>query len=219
MSKLVEQFQLADVPQLQFRFNIAPTQDVATIRVAGEAGQRQLSMLRWGLIPSWAKDPSMGARMINARAETVAQKPSFRSAFRRRRCLVPADGFYEWQKQGRRKQPFYFRRRDDQPFALAGLWEPWWEDEQRDQPPLETCTIITTEANELSRPIHDRMPVILEAGDYDLWLDPDVQATEPLEALLKPYDASQLRVDPVSTRVNNVRNDDPKCIEPPGELL
>jgi putative SOS response-associated peptidase YedK len=221
LSTLIQQFQLAESPQVQLplRFNIAPTQDVAAIRVAAAGGPRQLGLLRWGLIPSWAKDPAMGARMINARAETVSEKPSFRAAFRRRRCLVPADGFYEWKKIGRKKQPYYFRRRDDRPFALAGLWEQWWDNRERDGEPLETCTIITTEANELSQPIHDRMPVILDATDYDLWLDPDAQDKEPLQALLQPYDASQLRADPVSTHVNNVRHDDPQCIEVQPELF
>ena len=146
------------------RFNIAPTQSVAVVRQSGGKETRQLCLLRWGLIPAWAKDPSIGARLINARAETVAEKPAFRSAFKSRRCLIPADGYYEWKKTGSRKQPYYLRLQDERPFALAGLWDRW--NGGGKDAPLETCTIITTEANEITCPIHDRMPAILAEDDY-----------------------------------------------------
>ncbi len=206
---IAEVFDLAEVPNLEPRYNIAPTSLVPTVLCASEHSDRQLRLLRWGLIPSWAKDPAMGARLINARAETVAEKPSFRTAFRHRRCLVVADGFYEWQRQERKKQPFYFRLQDRQPFAFAGLWEHW---EAPDGKVIESCTILTTEANELLRPIHDRMPVILDRKDYDLWLDPAVQNAEPLQQLLRPYKADAMMSYPVSTQVNNPANNSPECI-------
>jgi putative SOS response-associated peptidase YedK len=201
------------------RFNIAPTQPIAAVRWLPDEGQRQLSLLRWGLVPSWAKDPAMGNRMINARAETVAEKPSFRAAFKRRRCLIPADGYYEWQKVGKRKQPYYFRMKDDRPFAFAGLWEQWSGGKGDAPEPMETCTIITTEANELGRPIHDRMPVIVHPDEYAFWLDPRVEDRSRLETLLRPYDPGEMMAEPVTTHVNNVRNDDPKCLEVQKELF
>ena len=145
--------------------------------------QRQFVLLHWGLVPSWAKDPAIGNRMINARAETVADKPSFRRALRRRRCLIVADGFYEWQKVGKRRQPMFIHMRDDRPLAFAGLWEAW---EGADHSALESCTILTTAANDLVRPIHDRMPVIVAPEDYGRWLDPAVQKPEPILPLLRP---------------------------------
>ncbi|MFV1965068.1 MAG: SOS response-associated peptidase [Pirellulaceae bacterium] len=217
-SVLIEQFGLDGSPQLKLRFNIAPTQLVAAIRVLPGESKRHVAMLRWGLVPSWAKDPAMGHRMINARAETAAEKPSFRSAFRRRRCLVLADGYYEWKKVGSRKQPYYFRLSEGRAFAFAGLWEVWREGEASDDA-LETCTIMTTEPNELGRPIHDRMPVIIDPENYDEWMDPRMQDRERIEPLLRPYDANQMTAEPVSTYVNNVRNDDAKCIEIQRELF
>lgn len=203
-------FDLALVPMLEPRYNIAPTQLVPTVlRSPEQNDERQFQMLRWGLIPSWAKDLAMGARLINARAETAAEKPSFRAAFRHRRCLVVADGFYEWQRQEGKKQPFYFRLQDGQPFGFAGLWERW---EAPDGETIESCTILTTEANELLRPIHDRMPVILDPKDYDLWLDPGVQKAEPLQQLLRPYLAKAMTSYAVSTKVNNPANNTPDCI-------
>lgn len=199
-------FQLAEVPSLEPRYNIAPTQLVPTVLCTPK---RQFQLLRWGLIPSWAKDPAMGARLINARAETAGEKPSFRSAFRHRRCLVIADGFYEWQRQERKKQPFYFRLPDGRPFAFAGLWEHW---EAPDGEAIESCTILTTEANELLCPIHDRMPVILDPKDYDLWLDPTVQKPEPLKQLLRPYPPEAMTSYAVSTQVNNPANNSVECI-------
>lgn len=208
---LAEQFGGEPPAELGPRYNIVPTQSVAIVRAWPEVGGRQWQMVRWGLVPSWAKDVSIGNRMINARAETIADKPSFRTAFRRRRCLVPADGYFEWQKTDSGKQPFYLHLDDDRPFAMAGLWESWVN--PATSQPLETCTIITTQANQVTRPIHDRMPVILSAGDYDLWLDPQVQDANRLDALLRPFEGSGLRADPVETYVNSPRNDDPRCVD------
>ena len=200
-------FQLPIIPELAPRYNIAPTQPVATILSAGD--RRQFQMLRWGLIPSWAKDPAIGNKLINARAETVAEKPSFRSAFRHRRCLVIADGFYEWRRQDGKKQPFYFRLHDGQPFAFAGLWEHW-QDSMGEV--IDSCTIITTEANEILQPIHDRMPVILNPKDYDLWLDPTLDKIEQLQQLLQSYSSTEMTSYPVSTKVNKPTNDTPELI-------
>lgn len=202
-------FQLNEVPKLEPRYNIAPTQLVPVIRQS-EQHQRQLQILRWGLIPAWAKDASMGARLINARAESVNEKPSFRSAFRQRRCLVIADGFYEWQRQDSKKQPFFIHLPDGKPFAFAGLWERWQSPEGET---IESCTIITTEANELLRSIHDRMPVILAPKDYDVWLDPTLQEPEKLQQLLHPYPTEAMITDAVSTKVNSPKNDTPECIK------
>ncbi len=168
-------------------------------------------MLRWGLIPSWAKDPAIGMKLINARAETVAEKPSFRKAFRQRRCLVLADGFYEWQQDGRMKQPYYIRMKDERPFAFAGLWEHWSSSEEQ---VIETCVLLTTEPNELMAPIHNRMPVIVNPEAYDPWLDQAVHDVPRLTSLLRPYPAEKMMANPVSRFVNNARVDDPRCIEP-----
>jgi putative SOS response-associated peptidase YedK len=199
-------------PNLEPRFNIAPMQAVPIVRLDAD-GERELAMVRWGLVPSWAKVAAVGSRMINARAEGITTKPAFRAAFRQRRALVLADGFFEWKKrEGGRKQPVLIRRRDRHPFAFAGLWESW----QGPDGPLETNTIITTDANELLAPIHNRMPVILDAADHDAWLD----AQRPGgEALLRPCPADELEAVPVSTRVNSPRNDDAALLEPEGEPL
>jgi putative SOS response-associated peptidase YedK len=188
------------------RYNIAPTQAVAVVR-AGEGGRR-LDGLRWGLIPSWAKDEALGDRMINARAETLAEKPAFRSAFRARRCLIVADGFYEWRKVGGRKQPHCIAFRDRRPFGFAGLWERW---EGGADGPVESCTIVTTSANEVVAPIHDRMPVILDPMEFTLWLDPGVTDTSRVADLLRPYAPDLLEAYPVSLLVNNPANDSPAC--------
>jgi putative SOS response-associated peptidase YedK len=217
MSVLVEQFELGSALDVRPRFNIAPTQPVAVARRSADDAERQPSLLHWGLIPSWAKERAMGARMINARSETAAEKPSFRAAFRRRRCLVLADGYYEWQKRGKRKQPYFLRLRDDAPFAFAGLWEHW--PGTAEQEAVESCTILTTEPNELSRPIHDRMPVILRPDDYELWLDPTVQEPAKLKPLLGPYDSTGMSADPVSTYVNNPRHEGQQCVEIQRELF
>ncbi|MCL1465764.1 SOS response-associated peptidase [Argonema galeatum] len=207
---VAEVFQLASVPTLSPRYNIAPTQPVPTVLVDSDDKNRHLKMLRWGLIPSWAKDIKIGAKLINARAETVAEKPAFRSAFKRRRCLILADGFYEWQEQEGKKQPFYFRLQDGKPFAFAGLWERW---EKGEDEAIASCTILTTESNELMGPIHDRMPVILDPKDYDKWLDPEVQKPESLQSLLQPYKSEEMTFYPVTTKVNNAKTDSPDCIK------
>jgi putative SOS response-associated peptidase YedK len=221
MTVLVEHFDLevrADrqLPLFEARYNIAPTQEVLAVRAVD--GAREASMLRWGLIPSWSKEPGGGPPMINARSETLAEKPTFRTAFRRRRCIIPADGFYEWGnplsgKPGR-KQPYYIRRPDGGPFGFAGLWENWAGQlpGRSEKTTLESCTIITTEANQKLSEYHDRMPVILAQADYTLWLDRLAQDEELLRHLFTPCGEDELIVEPVSTLVNNVANDDPRCI-------
>ena len=207
--KFLEQLGLADAPPLEPRYNIAPTQDVAAVRSKAGDG-RELAMLHWGLVPSWAKDLKIGNRLVNARAETIAEKPAFRSAFRRRRCLIPADGFYEWQVQGRAKQPYLSRFRDRRLFCFAGLWEHW----PKGEPQVESCTIITTDANPLMSTLHDRMPVIVSPSDYALWLDPAIEEPERLSPLLRPWAGDDLEALAVSTLVNNPRHESPQCIEP-----
>ncbi len=199
---------------LRPRFNIAPTQMIAAVREVSP-GDRTFDWLRWGLVPSWAKDVSIGNRMVNARAETVAEKPAFRDAFRRRRCLVLADGYYEWRKEGSKKQPYYIRMADESPFAFAGLWERWSPGGSNDAV-LETCTLITTDANEVTRPIHDRMPVILSPTEYVLWLNPEFRDPRALLPLLKPYEAGEMIAVPVTPYVNNPKHDDPACLKAVG---
>lgn len=207
-------FGLEETPRLAPRFNIAPGQDVATIHQA-EGGRSVLALRRWGLVPFWAKDPKIGARLINARAETLDTKPSYREAFRRRRCLVPADGFYEWAKAGSGpRQPYWVARGDGACFAIAGLYERWRSPEDPQGPWLETCTLITTDANARLRTIHDRMPVILDPGDYALWLDARRYEPERLRALLRPQPGEALDLRAVSRRVNRPDHDDPACIAP-----
>ena len=207
-------FQLKTTPYVEPRFNIAPTQPVATITATLEAPEPQFQLLRWGLIPSWAKDPAIGNRLINARAETVAEKPSFRAAFKRRRCLILADGFYEWQRQANRKmkQPYYFFLEQHQPFAFAGLWEHWTDPNSGGE--LQTCTILTTDSNELMQPIHNRMPVILAPEHYETWLDPSYYNPGELEGMLGPYNSEKMGCYAVSTIVNKPQNDVPDCIKP-----
>lgn len=207
-SDVAKAFSLLDVPELPLRYNIAPTQAVPIVRL-GDDGNRSLALAHWGLIPSWVDDPAIGNRMINARADTVATKPSFRTAFKKRRCLLVADGFYEWQKTDGKKQPYYIRLKDGAPFGFAGLWERW----ERDGKAIESCAIITTDANELMEPIHNRMPVIISPDAYEVWLDPAAQEPERLQRLLSPYPAAELTAYPVSTVVNNPRNEQASCIE------
>jgi putative SOS response-associated peptidase YedK len=208
--QLQEQFGLSQPPpaQLTPRYNIAPSQAVAVVTNQPE---RVLDLFQWGLIPSWAKDPKIGNKLINARAETLAEKPSFRTALKRRRCLVVADGFYEWQKTGAAKIPMYVQLQDGRPFGFAGLWEVW-------QPPegglLKTCTIITTEPNTLMAGIHNRMPAILPPAAYDAWLTSDELPTVEALALLKPYDPARMKITPVSSRVNSPAVDSPDCVLP-----
>jgi putative SOS response-associated peptidase YedK len=199
---------LDDLPDLLPRYNIAPSQDVAAVRVTPENQKREVVWLRWGLIPFWAKEPKTDYSTINARAETVATKPTFRQAFQKRRCLIVTDGFYEWQKTDGRKQPFYIHRKDDLPFAFAGLWERWKGDADQ----IESCTIIVTQPNAVLKPIHDRMPVILSPADFDTWLDPGFADRTTLEALLRPYPPAEFEAYPVTTAVNNPKNDVPQCI-------
>jgi putative SOS response-associated peptidase YedK len=219
-SVLIEHFDLLmrgdrQLPLFQPRFNIAPTQEVLVVRADPADGRRWAAMIRWGLLPSWSKGPAgSGPPMINARAETLAAKPAFRAALRSRRCLVPADGFYEWQQTGRgkgKKQPYYIHRPDGAPFAFAGLWETWRDPSASSG--VDSCTIVTTEANAALRELHDRMPVILAPSDYALWLDPAVADPNQLTHLLAPCGDDELVAEPVSTHVNRVANDDPKCIE------
>jgi len=209
---LIEHFGLGRIATLPPRYNIAPTQNVATIRrQAGRAGRR-LALVRWGLIPPWATDGSIGNRLINARAETAAEKPSFRAAFRRRRCLVAADGFYEWQRTKDGKQPYYITLANGRPIGFAGLWETW-RSRAAPRQVIESCTILTTEANGTLRPIHDRMPVILEPDTYEWWLDPDPVEPDRLVQLLVPCADAQVTARPVSAYVNNPAHDDPHCVE------
>ena len=204
---LAELFELDEKPHLAPRWNIAPTQEVAIVRRRDEG--RELALARWGLIPSWAKDAAIGNRMINARAETVAEKPAFRDSFRKRRCLMPADGFYEWQKIGARKQPWLLRRKGGAPFAFAALWSRWHD--PASGRPVETCALLTTTPNALASRVHDRMPVILPREAFALWLDPGAEPGA-LGALLAPLPAEQMEAWSVSTRVNDPRHDDASCV-------
>jgi putative SOS response-associated peptidase YedK len=206
--------------ELPLRYNVAPTQPVYAVaerRVERGARIRQLGAFRWGLVPSWAKDPSVGARMINARAETVATRSAYRDALVRRRCIIPADGFYEWQvtedgRGQRHKVPHLIRHRDGTPLAFAGLWEVWRRDSGGD--PLRSCVIVTTAANEHLAPLHDRMPVVLPRGAWDRWLDRANDDVEALRRLLVPAPADDFEAYPVGPLVNNVANDGPELILP-----
>jgi putative SOS response-associated peptidase YedK len=205
---IAEHFDIPDEVEWSPRYNIAPAQRVAVVRQNPERPVRQFSTMRWDLIPSWAKDANVGYKMINARAETVAEKPAFRESFKSRRCLIPADGFYEWKKEGKSKQPFNFGMRDDSLFAFAGIWDRWKNPQGE---VIETCSILTTTPNALLADVHDRMPVILSIDHYDLWLDPGLKNTDALREMLRPYEPSLMKRYPVSTRVNLVKNDDPDC--------
>ena len=209
------------------RYNIAPSQQITVIlqdhpedAEFGEAGstdsERLWKLFRWGLIPSWAKDTKIGYKLINARGETLGEKPSFRNAFKKRRCLILADGFYEWKKTSSGKVPFHFGLDNGGVMAFAGLWERW----KKDDPTLYSCTIVTTEANELLGKLHDRMPVILDAADHDKWLDPEFQNTEELQSLLQPYSADEMVSREANPIVNHVKNETPECLEepPPKEI-
>lgn len=209
--RVAQAFDVPNWPEMPPRYNIAPGQDIAAVIWNREAAHREVRSPRWGLVPFWAKEGGMGHRLINARAETVATKPAFRKPFRERRCLVPADGFYEWERQGRRKRPWHIRMRDGRPFAFAGLWDRWQPTEGA---PVETVTIVTTEPNALVGRIHDRMPVILPSMEYGLWLDPAVQDIERLHALLRPYPEDEMLAYPVGTQVNNPAKDGPDLVAP-----
>lgn len=209
--EIAQAFQLSDVPQRSPRYNIAPTQPLETIIT--KSGERKLEMMKWGLIPHWAKDPKMGNKLINARAETLAEKPSFRGAFQHRRCLILANGFYEWHKSAekKQKQPYYIHLIHHEPFAFAGLWETWQPETGE---AILSCTLITTVANELMQPIHQRMPVILSSQDYDNWLNPAITEAQSLQSCLKPYPSSAMTAYRVSSLVNSPTHEQPECIEP-----
>jgi putative SOS response-associated peptidase YedK len=207
---LARRFEAEALSELRPRYNVAPSQNIPIVWKEGD--KRRIVLARWGLIPHWAKDMKIGYSMINARAETVAEKPAFRNAFKHRRCLIPADGFFEWQviPGSKVKQPWFIALRDREPMALAGLWERWRSPEGED---LESCSIIVTDANALMQPIHDRMPVVLAPEDWDAWLEPDAKDTRSLQSLLKPYPAEDMQAWPVSTKVNSPRNDSVECLE------
>jgi putative SOS response-associated peptidase YedK len=208
---LSREFGVSGVSALSPRYNIAPSQNVVAVRAAPSGTDREFALLRWGLIPSWSKDPAIGNRLINARSETAHEKPSFRNAFKRHRCLIPANGFYEWQRLERGKQPYFVRMRDERLFAFAGLWDRW---ESPDKDVIETCTILTTAANAVLAPIHDRMPVILPSTEYDRWLDPSLQNPDSLAPLLVPFPPEEMLAFPVSPRVNTPSANDKGCIAP-----
>ncbi len=211
MEVLEELYPLFDLAEdLQPRYNIAPTQQVFAVRQL--PGQQPKGVyLRWGLIPPWAEDMKIGYKMINAKGETVAEKPAFRAAFKARRCLVFADGFYEWETVGKTKIPHWIHRKDRKPFTMAGLWETWKHEEQA----VESCTLITTSANAVLEPFHDRMPVILDPADHALWLDPQAKDVNLLKELIRPYDATALTESKANPAVNNVRNQGPELLTPP----
>lgn len=211
-SELQEQFPWINIPNIEIvpRYNIAPTQPVAVIP---NDGKNNLDFYLWGLIPSWSKDPTIGNRMINARSETLAEKPSFRNAFKRRRCLIPASGFYEWSlnKEKNQKTPFYILRKDNRVFSFAGLWEIWYDPDGSE---IRSCTIITTQPNSLIRPLHNRMPVILDEANYEEWLAADEQNPDELSRLLTSYSPELMQAYPISVAVNNPKIDQAALIEP-----
>lgn len=207
-------FKLATMPLFEPRYNVAPTQLAPVLRMDA-SGRLCLDFLKWGFIPSWADDPAIGNRMINARAETAAEKPAFRKAFQQRRCLIPADAFYEWKKVGRKKQPYAVRMRDGGPFAIAGLWETWRaktaDEEARE---IESFTILTIEPNDLVKELHDRMPAIIDPADYAKWLDPTCNDVESLKTILRAPPPEEMIAYPVSPRVNRAESEGPDCLQP-----
>ncbi|HEX2163312.1 MAG TPA: SOS response-associated peptidase [Thermoanaerobaculia bacterium] len=209
---VAELFALDEVPELAPRYNIAPTQEAPVIRLdpRPDPPRRRLHLLRWGLVPYWADDPSIGNRMINCRVETAAEKPAYREVFRRHRCLVVADGFYEWKKDPGGKQPFWAHRPDGRPFAFAGLWSRWRHGGGR----LDTYTILTTEPSPHLAPLHDRMPAILDPADWSAWLDPEVSDPVELRAMIARADGRDLALRPVGRQVNTASYDEPDCVEP-----
>lgn len=215
LSVLAKQFEFdlnAAMGDVRPRYNIAPTQTVLAIRQIEQGASRELAKLFWGLIPSWAKDNKGAYACINARSDTVATKPTFRSAFKKRRCLVLADGYYEWRKEGKVKQPYFFEVEGGQPFAFAGLWEWWRAPGDTDGPTLESCSLLTGEPNELQATVHDRMPIILDPADYNIWLDPANENREQLLGILRPFPANRMTMRAVSTLVNNARNEGAECL-------
>jgi len=212
-SVLATLFDLEPLVEIEPRYNIAPSQPVPIVRT-NDSGKREWARVRWGLIPSWAKDAKIGHKLINARAETAADKPSFRSAYKHRRCLLPADGFYEWVKTGGGKQPHHIRFVDRRPFAFAGLWERWTPPEGD---PVESCTILTTRPNSLVTELHDRMPVILDPERFGGWIRKGPLSPDAAEAMLIPHPADGMEAVPVSSLVNSPKNDEPRCVEPVGQ--
>lgn len=215
---IADLFEVDNTVGIPLRYNIAPSQDVPVIRL--DEGDRTIKLARWGLIPFWAKDPKISYKLINARSESISEKPAFRQAFKKRRCLVIADGFYEWVHEGSTKKPHYIYLKNEMPFAFAGLYEHWMDESS--QQLIESCTILTTSANELVQRLHHRMPVILPKQAYTPWLDPQTETTH-LEKWLVPYEGSQMQEHEVGILVNNPRNDDPRCIlsvdAPPARLI
>lgn len=215
---LAEIFGLTGIPVYPARYNIAPTQQVLAVRSVADNERRELVSLKWGLIPSWAKDQSIGNRMINARAETVQEKPAFRNAIKHHRCVIPASGFFEWLHEKNMAKPFYVRLKDSSPMCFAGIWEHW---KSPDGEFIESCSILTTKSNTLIEPLHDRMPVILHPQEFSLWLDREITDPEKQKHLYQPYPATLMELYPVSSLVNSPRNDTPELIEPvnphPGE--
>ena len=209
--QLQEHYEVPEVPDdLIPRYNIAPSLDILAVRES-PGHVREFARLHWGLIPSWAKEEKTHYSMINARAETVASKPAYRNAFRRRRCLIPASGFYEWKPEGKTKQPYAVEMKEHGLFSMAGLWEHWEGDNGK---VIESCNIIVTDANAVLKAIHDRMPAIINPDDYELWLDPESQDQERLLDLLRPFPAAAMHAYPVSRKVNSPANDEPSLIEP-----
>lgn len=208
--QIAETFGVEVPPTLPERFNIAPSQLVLAVREKPGSHERELVALHWGLVPFWADDPEIGDRMANARSETAATKPAFRSSFRARRCLIVADGFYEWQARDGKKQPYHIRLKSGQPFGIAGLWDRWDKHGQ----PIESCTILTCDANEPMMAIHERMPVVIPPDSFDVWLNPGEHEVAKLSRLLRPFHPDEMTAYPVSTLVNNVKQDSPKCVEP-----
>jgi len=214
---LAKLFQLDQVPEYKPRYNIAPTQPVVAVLQAPEGDGFLARVLKWGLVPSWAQDPQMGSRLINARAETIAEKPAFRQAFRHRRCLLPADGFYEWvTSSDQTKQPYLFRLLQGDCFSFAGLWEHW---ESSNGTVINSCTILTTDSNELIQPLHHRMPVIVPPESYKKWLDLRLDYPALAESIFRPYPAAEMTGFPVDPAVNDPHHDTPACMEPTGEIL
>jgi putative SOS response-associated peptidase YedK len=204
---LAEIFGLLEIPVYPARYNIAPTQQIPVIR---QNGQYHLEFLRWGLVPSWAKDPSIGNKMINARSETVHEKPAFRNAIKYKRCLIPSSGFYEWVQDGDAKRPLYIHLKDEPLMVFAGIWDKWISPEGGI---IESCSILTTHSNKLIETIHDRQPVILQPEEFNLWLDRDIVNPEVLAHLFHPYPADRMEMYPVSTQVNSTRNEGPDLIK------
>ncbi|HZZ78706.1 MAG TPA: SOS response-associated peptidase [Gemmataceae bacterium] len=206
-----QMFGLSEVPVLEANYNTAPTQPVIVVRMVDH--HKACAVMRWGLIPFWAKDKK--SSFINARDDSVIEKPAFKAAVKRRRCLVLADGYYEWLTEGKAKTPFYFHMKDDKPLAFAGIWDTW----KGEETPIESCAIITTSANDLSRPIHDRMPAVLRGADAEAWLDPDIEDPAALTQLLRPYPPAEMVCDRVGPYVNSVKNHGPQCVEIVKELF